>query len=140
MEDNDICVTNMLIPNVSKDYNFKVYSWITETSEWIEPADIKTPKSISRTGYVFKGWNTNSSGTGTYYDADTSYEFSENLTLYAGWEPITYGIHFDGNGATGGSMEGVAYSYDEEKALDPFNFIKQYTIKYDGNGGTSTSS
>lgn len=35
--------------------------------------------------YGFAGWNTNSSGTGTAYSANTNYTFSSNVTLYAKW-------------------------------------------------------
>lgn len=41
----------------------------------------------TRANYVFKGWFTNSDGTGTEYKADTKYEVPGNTTLYAKWEP-----------------------------------------------------
>ena len=44
--------------------------------------------SLTRTGYDFAGWNTNSSGTGTDYAASGSATFtmgSANVTLYAKW-------------------------------------------------------
>jgi uncharacterized repeat protein (TIGR02543 family) len=41
---------------------------------------------LSRDGYIFGGWNTNNSGTGTNYSAGaTFYVISSNVTLYAKW-------------------------------------------------------
>jgi uncharacterized repeat protein (TIGR02543 family) len=44
-----------------------------------------------RTGYVFKGWNTNAKGTGVAYANKSSYSFSADLTLYAQWTAIQTG-------------------------------------------------
>lgn len=42
--------------------------------------------NLTRSGYVFSGWNTNSSGTGTSYSAGQGiYMPSSNLSLYAKW-------------------------------------------------------
>jgi len=40
---------------------------------------------LSRSGYGFAGWNTNSSGTGTSYSAGSYYTVNGKATLYAGW-------------------------------------------------------
>jgi len=40
----------------------------------------------TRSGFNFKGWNTNASGTGTSYAAGASYTANANATLYAQWE------------------------------------------------------
>jgi uncharacterized repeat protein (TIGR02543 family) len=40
---------------------------------------------FSKTEYTFGGWNTNSSGTGTNYSADSSYTGTGDVTLYAKW-------------------------------------------------------
>jgi len=41
---------------------------------------------FSKTGYTFDGWNTNSSGTGTNYNAGSSYTVTGDVTLYAKWD------------------------------------------------------
>lgn len=41
--------------------------------------------SLSKTGYVFGGWNTRDNGSGTGYVAGASYSTAVNLTLYAQW-------------------------------------------------------
>ena len=55
---------------------------------------------LSKTDHRFGGWNTNTSGTGTNYEAGSSYTPSASITLHAKWNP-TYVITFDINGGTG---------------------------------------
>ena len=40
---------------------------------------------LIRSGYTFGSWNTNASGTGTTYNAGSSYTPTGNVTLYAKW-------------------------------------------------------
>jgi uncharacterized repeat protein (TIGR02543 family) len=59
---------------------------------------------LSRSGYTFGGWNTNSSGTGTNYNAGASYTPTGSITLYAKWDSATantYTVSFSANGGTG---------------------------------------
>jgi len=61
--------------------------------------------SMAKDGYSFGGWNTNSIGTGTNYNAGTSYTVKQNITLYAKWTAITtFTVTFNGNGNTNGSI------------------------------------
>lgn len=41
--------------------------------------------AITRSGYIFKGWNTEDDGTGTSYAPGASFTLSANTTLYAQW-------------------------------------------------------
>ncbi|MEO6917363.1 MAG: InlB B-repeat-containing protein [Chitinophagaceae bacterium] len=41
--------------------------------------------SLTRSGYIFNGWNTNANGSGTSYAAGSNYNASTNITLYAQW-------------------------------------------------------
>ncbi|CAN2222829.1 Listeria/Bacterioides repeat [Candidatus Nanopelagicaceae bacterium] len=41
--------------------------------------------SLTQSGKVFAGWNTNAAGTGTWYAAGATYPNSGNITLYARW-------------------------------------------------------
>ena len=63
--------------------------------------------TFTYTGYVFAGWNTKADGSGTTYTDGASFSelnvTSAQITLYAQWRPF-YTVHFDGNGATGGTM------------------------------------
>ena len=47
----------------------------------------KIPK---RSGYTFKGWNTKADGTGKTYNAGSTYNVTEPLTLYAMWKGHTH--------------------------------------------------
>jgi len=47
---------------------------------------LPTESDLSRTGYIFNGWNTNSSGSGTNYAAGSDFIVNSNVTLYARWD------------------------------------------------------
>ena len=55
-----------------------------------------------RSGYTFGGWNTNASGTGTSYNAGSSFTPSGSGTLYAKWNAIqsTFTVTFNANGGS----------------------------------------
>ncbi|MDI9396527.1 MAG: InlB B-repeat-containing protein [Candidatus Pacebacteria bacterium] len=60
--------------------------------------------SLSRTNYIFAGWNTAADGSGTSYSAGSLFTISSATTLYAKWTfngPCT--LTYDGNGNTGGT-------------------------------------
>lgn len=63
------------------------------------------PNAFSRSGYTFDSWNTAANGSGFKYTDGAVYSFSEDVTLYAQWNPIvaTYRATFYGNGAESGS-------------------------------------
>jgi len=62
---------------------------------------------FTRTGYVFKGWNTAAAGSGTAYAGGAAYSFAKSITLYAQWRAKNFKVTFDANGGTG-SMAPVA--------------------------------
>lgn len=67
--------------------------------------------SLTRSGYSFVGWNTNSAGSGTAYLPGATWTSTASSTvLYAQWVR-TYGVLYSGNSATGGSppADGAAY-------------------------------
>jgi len=49
------------------------------------PITLPSGSGLSKTGYIFGGWNTMADGTGTNYNAGTNYTPSGNVTLYANW-------------------------------------------------------
>ena len=57
--------------------------------------------SLSKTGYIFDGWNTAANGYGTNY-VDGIITIITNTTLYAKWEPIIYTVTYNGNNETSG--------------------------------------
>lgn len=54
----------------------------------------------TRTGYIFQGWATSSSGS-VAYQPGAQYNSDANITLYAIWKAETYTISFDANGGSG---------------------------------------
>jgi len=52
---------------------------------------------ITRSGYIFVGWNTNTSGTGTTYNNGYSYTVNSNVTLYAKWSATSFNTRLDGS-------------------------------------------
>lgn len=69
-------------------------------------SSIKLPSGdgLSKSGFTFGCWNTESSGNGRDYNTGSFYTPTGNITLYAKWIPLaapTYTINFDANGASG---------------------------------------
>ena len=87
---------------------------------------ITKPKDPTKTGCTFEGWYSDESLT-TLYDFDTL--VTKNTTLYAKWKAIEYGVVYNGNNNTSGTV-----SIDETK----------YTINSDitlnSDGGTLAKS
>ena len=63
-------------------YGYGYYAIVKETPSATWTTDFTG--TVSRSGYIFKGWNTNSSGTGTHYD--DFHNCLTSTTLYAEWE------------------------------------------------------
>jgi len=60
---------------------------------------------LTRSGYIFDGWNTSAFGTGTNYNAGSSYMPTENITLYAKWlRIVTIDMFATGGGWGGGEL------------------------------------
>ena len=68
-----------------------------------ESITLPNGNGLSRTGYVFGGWNTNDKGTGAPYSAGSTYKPDGNVTLYAVWIEVSpaYTITFNANGGSG---------------------------------------
>ena len=73
-------------------YNINGGTGTTPSAQTVIPGSSVTLASgsgLSRSGYAFDGWNTNTSGTGTNYNAGSSYTPTGNITLYAKWIATT---------------------------------------------------
>lgn len=120
-------------------------STVTSNTEYtIEPPN--------REGYVFTGWSISQSQIPC--SALNGNQLPENnrqgsingnklttgnmdVTLTANWKPVTYTIHFNGNGATSGSTADMNAAFNTNTTLNANGFKKQYSVTYNGNGGTS---
>ena len=54
-----------------------------------------TGEGWTRNGHSFTGWNTMADGSGTTYLPSQDVYFSENVTLYAQWDPPKCVVGFD---------------------------------------------
>ena len=97
--------------------------------------------SFSRPGYTFTGWNTQSNNQGTSYLDQGSYNFANDLTLYAQWSVGTYQVSYD---AQGGSTVSSS-SYQTGGAVNLPNAPTKSGFHFDGwfaasSGGTALTS
>lgn len=84
-----------------------------------------------KTGYTFGGYYASTGGSGKqYYNASMGSvnnwdQTTATKTIYAKWTPITYTVHFNGNGNTGGSMnDQTGVTYDSGTTLTANAFEK----------------
>lgn len=114
-----------------------------------------------RTGYTFAGWYDSPTGGNLVYNPQNGslltgnkywsyvnvngigtwqYSYWGNMVLYAHWNPITYSISYDGNGADQGTMENSTHYFDIGQNLSKNQYIKSRTIEYaDGINNSSTT-
>ena len=96
-------------------------------------------KNPSRTGYIFRNWNTKADGSGISYSPGASYTSNANTTLYAQWTVITYKVSYNANGGSGAPSDQTK-TYDVNLTLinrEPnrpnYNFV-HWNTKADGSG------
>ena len=58
---------------------------------------------LSRSGYIFAGWNTAANGSGTSYAGGDTFTIASNTILYAQWTPV-YTVTYNGNTNTSGTV------------------------------------
>jgi uncharacterized repeat protein (TIGR02543 family) len=88
-----------------------------------------------KTGYTFDGWYTNAGLTAVY---NFSSIVTDNITLYAKWNPITYTVAYNANGGTG-TTANSSHTYDVDKNLTANGFT--YTgYTFAGWARTSTGA
>ncbi len=73
---------------------------------------VKANGFTAPTGYAFKEWNTDMNGSGTVYTDGQVLTLTEDLTIYAIWQPNTYTVTLNAAGGTGGSPS-VTATFDE---------------------------
>ena len=84
---------------VSYNNNGGTGAHASQTKWYGEALTLTTGTHPTRTGYVFKNWNTKADGSGTAYSAsNVNYTANAALTLYAIWNSV---VTFDANGGTG---------------------------------------
>lgn len=62
-------------------------------------------RNLSKSGFIFEGWNTQADGEGEHYAVGNSFEVKGDLTLYAQWSvPVHYGLSYYGFDNDGGFL------------------------------------
>lgn len=85
-------------------------------TKYYETTKTFTLNAPERLGYTFLGWYTEPEFKNKMVSIKKGTK--KNYTLYARWEANQYEIRFDGNGASGGSMQSMTgCMYDQEYAL-----------------------
>ena len=98
-------------------------------------------------GYSWSGWtftNGNPNSSSTQSNATSKIIANEKvdkatITATATFTAHTYKVNFDGNGATGGSMNQQTLIYDQT-SLDTNAFTRSYTVNFDADGGSAADT
>lgn len=112
----------------------------------------------NRTGYQFAGWYDEPVGGNLVYNTLTGkvlsgskywrqqdngtwfYQYYDAMTLYAHWTPNTYGISYNGNGATDGEMSNSSAVYNKATNLSLNEYINSWTLNFEDGQNTNESS
>lgn len=91
------------------------------------------------TGYSFQEWNTEMNGGGTTKAVGATITLTEDMTLYAIWQPNTYTVTLNAEGGTGGSTSATA-TFDAALPNITIPTRDGYVFKgyYTGTDGTGT--
>lgn len=98
----------------------------------------------TRVGYTFNGWVLNSDGSGTVYQPNTTFNVTNNVTLYAKWTVNNYKLSYNANGGSGApsEIEVAAFSATSISSTTPtrpgFTFI-EWNAAADGSGQNARS-
>lgn len=98
-----------------------------------------TSNTFTKNGYIFKGWNTNADGTGVFYKDGETIKITNDLILYAIWNPIEYGVTYKANNGTDNELIQDAH-YDDNILLNDNTFsrtgyaFKEWNTNANGTG------
>lgn len=67
-----------------------------------------------------------------------AFSVGSDRTFYVCYYPDKYYVHFEGNGATGGTMADQTFQYGAAQKLTKNAFVRNFSITYNINGGTSS--
>ena len=107
-------------------------------------------KGWTKKGYTLLGWhedknsaakryNITSGVTNTWIESKYNASSNHTVALYAIWQPNTYTVKYNGNGATGGTTANSSHTYDIDKKLTKNGYTRAYTVTYNHNYTGSTN-
>ena len=143
---NDVVVWDRY-KQTSKNYKYEGGSWNyfgTDKTETVWGGDNYTVK-YTQTPENYRNYaivRTDPSPAGTTVADTGGQEYvcknvSAENTFYVCYYPKNYTVHFEGNGATGGSMQDQTINYGVATKLNKNGFTRGFTVGYDVNGGNS---
>ncbi len=88
-------------------------------------------------GYKFDKWSTDATSWKISVEANRN---NKNPSVIAYFSPITYTIAFNGNGNTSGSMSNLSMVYGTAQFLTNNTYQKQYTVTYNADGGSCSTT
>ena len=143
---NDVVVWDRY-KQTSRNYKYESGSWNyfgTDKTETVWGGDNYTVK-YTQTPENYRNYaivRTDPSPAGTTVADTGGQEYvcknvSAENTFYVCYYPKNYTVHFEGNGATGGSMQDQTINYGVAAKLNKNGFTRGFTIGYDVNGGNS---
>ncbi len=107
---------------------------------------VQSEGDLENPGFTFSGWNTEPDGSGTTYEAGTTFEITGSILLYAKWSAPTYTVTFDANGgSTPDPLDkvvefGAPYGPLAATTRDGFTFVGWFTGGRDGIEVTSETT
>ena len=143
---NDVVVWDRY-KQTSRNYKYEGGSWNyfgTDKTETVWGGDNYTVK-YTQTPENYRNYaivRTDPSPAGTTVADTGGQEYvcknvSAENTFYVCYYPKNYTVHFEGNGATGGSMQDQTIDYGVAAKLNKNGFTRGFTVGYDVNGGNS---
>ena len=116
----------------------------TKTQTFTFNTDTQLDKNtFTRTGYIFKEWNTKIDGTGESYTDGQTINRASNITLYAIWKNVTRTIVYNSNYGNN-QTKTQTFTFNTDTQLDKNTFtrtgykFKEWNTKVDGTGTSYT--
>ena len=88
-------------------------------------------------GYKFDKWSTDATSWKISVEANRNNKYPSVIAYFS---PITYTIAFNGNGNTSGSMSNLSMVYGTAQFLTNNTYQKQYTVTYNADGGSCSTT
>ncbi|MEU9890398.1 InlB B-repeat-containing protein [Sphaerisporangium sp. NPDC051011] len=109
----------------------------TASADSVTPGGTVTLTPAPTTGYHLAGWQVETPAGLTVNANNTFTMPAADVTLTPQFAPNTYTVHYDGNGADGGTTDDSSFSYDHAAALAPNGSAREH-FRFAGWSTTAT--